>query len=115
MIEPLLATWRGEVGLLRGRGQEHLAAFLESVIRDAEEFLYEHDDKLLTLTEGALESGFSADHLGRLVREGKIANSGRPNAPRIARRDLPRKSVAQAPVAGDISRTRIVRSAISQE
>lgn len=45
----------------------------------------------LSLTRAAAESGYSADHLGRLVREGKLANVGRPNAPRVRRADLPRK------------------------
>ncbi len=47
---------------------------------------------LLTLTEAARESGYSADHLGRLVKAGAIPNSGRTNAPRIRRKDLPRKA-----------------------
>ena len=47
---------------------------------------------MLNLTDAAVESGYSADYLGRLVRDGKIANVGRPNAPRIRRRDLPRKA-----------------------
>ena len=45
----------------------------------------------LSLVEAASESGYSADHLGRLVRDGKIPNAGRPGAPRIARKHLPRK------------------------
>ncbi|MDE2782551.1 MAG: hypothetical protein OXK77_06320, partial [Gemmatimonadota bacterium] len=45
--------------------------------------------------EAARESGYSADHLGRLVRDGRIPNAGRPGAPRIARTDLPRKAPAE--------------------
>ena len=45
----------------------------------------------LTLQEAAKESGYGADHLGRLVRDGKIQNAGRRNAPRILRSDLPVK------------------------
>ena len=45
----------------------------------------------LSLTEAAHASGYSRDHLGREVRAGKIPNAGRPNAPRIERRHLPRK------------------------
>jgi len=47
-------------------------------------------EEVLTLVDAALECGYSADHLGRLVREGAIPNSGRPKAPKIRRRDLPR-------------------------
>ena len=45
----------------------------------------------LTLVEAARECGYSADHLGRLVRAGDIENVGRAKAPRIRRRDLPKK------------------------
>ena len=45
----------------------------------------------LSLARAAAESGYSADHLGRMVREGKLANAGRPNAPKVRRADLPRK------------------------
>jgi len=49
-------------------------------------------DSLLNLTQAAAESGYSADYLGRLVKNGTIPNAGRPNAPRIRRADLPRKA-----------------------
>lgn len=48
-------------------------------------------NELLPLRRAAAESGYTADHLGRLLREGKLANAGRANAPRIRRGDLPRK------------------------
>ena len=44
-----------------------------------EEALAAENDEVLTLQRAAAESGYSADHLGRLVREGKIPNAGRPN------------------------------------
>ena len=73
----------------------------------------------LTLQEAADLSGYSADHLGRLVREGKIPNAGRPKAPRIARRDLPRKTgdilpVAEEPPRYETSNARIVQSIIKE-
>ena len=45
----------------------------------------------MTLAQAAVASGYSADHLGREVREGRIPNAGRPHAPRIRRANLPRK------------------------
>ena len=73
------------------------------------------------LVEAARESGYSADHLGRLVRDGKIPNAGRPGAPRIARRDLPRKAhappearLAETPRPRDVSRVQIVQSIIEK-
>lgn len=37
------------------------------------------------------ESGFSVGHLYRMVGTGQIPNAGRKGAPRIRRRDLPRR------------------------
>ncbi len=68
------------------------AKLVDEVLADVEEFLLGEDSDLLTLTEAARESGYSADHLGRLVKAGAIPNSGRTNAPRIRRKDLPRKA-----------------------
>jgi hypothetical protein len=45
----------------------------------------------MTLTEAAVCTGYSADHIGRLVRQGKIRNLGRKGAPRVRVRDLPRR------------------------
>jgi len=44
---------------------------------------------LLTLREAARLSGYSADHLSRLLRQGTIPNAGRKGSPRIRRADLP--------------------------
>lgn len=76
-----------------------------SAIRIIDEFLADvsavfatEEDAVLTLQEGARESGYSPDHLGRLVRHGAIPNAGRKRAPRIRRQDLPRKA-ATLPVS----------------
>ena len=47
--------------------------------------------ELLNLTQASIRSGLSADHLGRLVRTGKLQNYGRKNAPRVRAADLRRK------------------------
>ncbi len=48
-------------------------------------------DELLTVAQAAAESGYSHEHVARMVREGTIPNAGRRRAPRIRRTDLPRK------------------------
>ncbi len=84
----------------RGRRDEfaRLGALVEGVklcdevLADAEALFRSEEHDVLTLTEAAQESGYSAGHLGRLVRSGTIPNAGRPNAPKIRRADLPRKA-----------------------
>ena len=58
----------------------------------------------LSLREAARASGYSADHLGRLVRAGTVVNVGRPNAPKVRLSDLPRKAGA-ARAAEDLTQT----------
>lgn len=95
MAEPfvaLVAKWREEGDKLRRRyADERQAHAYEQVAQDLEETLRATEDKLLDLQEAALISGYSADHLGRLVREGTIPNAGRKHAPQIRLRDLPTK------------------------
>jgi hypothetical protein len=47
------------------------------------------DEEILTLTQSAARSGYSTDHLGRLIREGVLPNAGRPGAPRVRAGTLP--------------------------
>ena len=93
---------------------------LESCAAQLEAALRERDETTLNLTEAARESGYSTDHLGRLVRDGKIPNAGRPGAPRIARRHLPRKTgaatprLAAKPSTREVSTAQIVQSVIKR-
>ncbi len=58
----------------------------------AEESLRQSGLERLTLPQAALESGYSRDHLRRLMDEGTIPNgSGADGSRAILRRDLPRK------------------------
>ena len=70
-----------------GRADDYLEIGLEEAARD-------NDEATLTLANAARESGYSTDHLGRLVRSGKTSNAGRPGAPRISRGHLPRDTCA---------------------
>ena len=63
---------------------EELLDDLRSVDRD-------EGSELLNLTQAALLSGYDPDTLGRLVREGRLANHGKKHAPRVRKADLPRK------------------------
>ena len=118
-MEGLPVTWRKQAQALRRYGGETPAAALESCAAELEDTLRERDETTLSLTEAARESGYSADHLGRLVRDGKIPNVGRPGAPRIARRHLPRKApaepqLARTPRRRELSNRQIVQSIIEK-
>ena len=67
------------------------ATLCDEILEDLESLMKVDENALLTLKEAAQYSGYSQDHLGRLVREGKIPNNGRPGAPLLQRGDVPRK------------------------
>jgi hypothetical protein len=67
------------------------AQLCDLVLRDLQMMRTAAQDELLTLTEAARRSGYSREHLSRLVGLGTIPNAGRRNAPRIRAADLPRK------------------------
>lgn len=65
----------------------------------------------LTLVEAARISGYSTDHLGRLIRNGQLTNVGRKHAPRVLERDLPKRVTRAAPGAyNSVSDARSLRS-----
>ncbi len=89
--DSLVHQWRTHAQTLRKYGAESQALAVESCAEELKLWLRECLTEALTLQEAARESGYSADHLGRLVRDGKVPNAGRANAPRIRRCDLPMK------------------------
>jgi hypothetical protein len=74
----------------------------QEVLRDFAAVTASVDDEPLSLREAAAASGYSEDHLARLVRQERIPNAGRRGAPRIRRGDLPRRPMTRvAPATGD--------------
>lgn len=66
------------------------AEMVETALRDAA-------GERLNLTAAARVSGYSADHLSRLIAQGKLRNVGRKHAPLVMRGELPMKPRATAP------------------
>lgn len=97
-LADLSASWRTLAASLRPYAEAAAVAY-ERAADGLDAALDAEHDARLTLREGARESGYSADHLGRLVRQGRIPNAGRPRAPRIRRADLPHR--AALPNAGE--------------
>ena len=88
----LVGTWRARAEEYRRDALESQARVCERHADELEAALRAQAGKLLTLTDAAALCGFSPDHLGRLVRAGKVPNFGRPHAPRVRLADVPRKA-----------------------
>ena len=83
--------WRALAAQQRRLGADSQARILEFCADELAAAFVRAGDEMLGLSRAAEESGYSADHLSRLVREGRIPNSGRKSKPLIRRRDLPVK------------------------
>src|SRR5687767_9844452 len=64
------------------------AKLCEAILNDLDELADGDVDELLTLTAAAAEKGSHPDSIGRAVRDGRLRNYGRRNAPRVRRGDL---------------------------
>src|SRR5690242_15766656 len=108
-LDALSDTWRARAEeLRRWAAADGAACALEQAAHELEAVISRGADEQLSLKEASDASGYSADHLGRLIRNGSIANAGRPNAPRIRRGDLPRKAgTLPAEARSGISRAQI--------
>lgn len=101
----LVLMWRERADRLREWDAGGKAAGIWSKAADELAVsLRDTDDELLTLSLASRESGFMADHLGRLIRMGKLANAGRAGAPRIRRSDLPHRP--GRPTSGTLAQVR---------
>jgi hypothetical protein len=112
-VETLISEWRTEAELFARRGQVATSVLIRGMAEELEGAASRSAGEELTLGDAALESGYSPDHLGRLIREGKLPNAGRSNAPRVRRSDLPKKTVSAQSKAPHLSREQIVRSVIT--
>jgi hypothetical protein len=68
-------------------GAKVVAAFLA----DFDSVTGSEREEALSLAEAARISGYSREHLARLIRAGSIVNAGEKNRPRIRRKDVPHK------------------------
>jgi hypothetical protein len=98
----LLTQWGAHAQTLRAFGATTQAEAVERCALELEVTLAAGDGELLTLQGAAKFSGYSADHLGRLIRQGTLRNVGRPRAPRVRRGDLPRKAASLPLRASDL-------------
>ncbi|MCZ6888601.1 MAG: hypothetical protein O7H39_08905, partial [Gammaproteobacteria bacterium] len=88
--EEFVARWdRRRVAFQQFSALVDGAKLCAEVLADFRAVTNAQGDWTLSLTEAAARSGYSAAHLGRLLRRGTIPNAGRPGAPRIRVADLP--------------------------
>ena len=91
-LAALPARWRERAEHLYRYGRAKAAAAIWKLAADElDEALQEQADELLNLTDASRKSGYSPDHLGRLIRDSKLTNHGARHAPRIRVGDLPRR------------------------
>lgn len=93
--EQLVAHWRQQAATYARDGQPG-AQLLDRVARELEEALATSEGAVVALNDAARISGYTADHLGRLVRNGQLVNHGTRHRPRVRLGDLPRKPLTRA-------------------
>ena len=87
----LVISWRERANYLENFGDSNSARLWKLAASELERALQNVADETLSLAEATEASGYTVDHLASLIRRGKLPNAGRPNAPRIHRRDIPTK------------------------
>ena len=73
------------------KSRVEMTTVCDAVLRDLDAVLAHREADVLTLPDAARLSGYSIQHLARLIRTRRIENAGRQGAPRIRRHDLPIK------------------------
>ena len=91
-VAELLEQWERDAATLRRRGATVQGDTLAQCCEELRIARRAELEELLTLTQVAQLSGYSKDYLRELLYTGTIPNAGRKNAPRIRRRDVPRKA-----------------------
>lgn len=89
--ETLIASWeRRRDTYARVNAVVDGAKLIDEFLADVRDYESE-SARPITLREAAALTGYSAEHLGRLIRQGCIPNVGRRYAPRVLVTDLPRR------------------------
>ena len=88
-MQDLVTRWRSEADTVERCGHESTGKLIRRLVGELEEALRDDQDETLKLPEAALESGYSLEHLRKMVASGKIPNAGAKGRPLIRRGDLP--------------------------
>ena len=91
-LRQLIDRWEARRDeLKRLKASVDAATICEEFLSDLDQVLGALGEARLTLAEAADVSGYSPNHIGRLVRSGHLRNVGRKGAPRVLLEDLPRR------------------------
>jgi hypothetical protein len=89
-LDQLRVKWRARRDeFARFRASVDAPILCDELLADLESAAQARDEEVLTLREASTVSGYTVDHLARLIRQGRIRNGGRRGAPRIRARDIP--------------------------
>ena len=92
VLTALAARWAAEASDLEVRYHDDRGASLFRLCAaELLEAIREAEARVLTLTEASEASGYTSDHLRRLIADGTIPNAGRRGKPLVRRSDLPMK------------------------
>lgn len=95
----LPAIWRARAEVLAENGADGQARAVKRCAEQLELALNGQTEELVTIAEAARAKGYTPDHVARLLRQHKLANHGRPGAPRVRLSELPCKPGFLPPVS----------------
>ncbi|MEK7247377.1 MAG: helix-turn-helix domain-containing protein [Chloroflexota bacterium] len=97
-LDELIAKWTAlGVAFRTGDARVEGAALCDQFARDLQQVNLTADDELVTVAEAAKVSGYSAQHLRRLVSKGQLAAERDERGIVIRRRALPKRPSLVAP------------------
>lgn len=89
-ISDVIERWEAKRGeFARYSAQVDGAALVTEMLADLESLAA--CETAVSLSVAAAQSGYCADYLSRLIREGKLTNYGRKHAPRVRLSECPTK------------------------
>jgi hypothetical protein len=92
-LEDLITKWEAtRIECQKLHAMVDGAGLCELVIADLQTLEASLSSEVLTLRAASERSGYSAEHIGRMIREGTLANMGRKHAPRVLASQLPRRA-----------------------
>lgn len=88
--DEMIARWESRASLFAEcRAQVDGETVAKQVLADLESMA--ESEQAVTLTEAAKQTGYSADHLSRMLKDRKLTNYGRKHAPAVRLSECPKK------------------------